>query len=468
MTKIFSGILLFMSTLFALGQNDTAYINVFGDNFYNEIIRIEPFKSTNFIGIGNESNNENTSNIFVITLDSNLNPIKKYSIGTEFIERAQDFIVLPDNKVYIGGITNAWGNGNYDSYFAILDSNFNLIDEYTVGHENWDNTISVHQLSDFSLFGISNSLDNQQNKLLILSTYFNSSSISFDTIILNSSITINDCIVDSNNNIFCAGHCIENNQKNYYLVAYDSEGNFLWEDCSGSNEDESLNQIVIIDKTVYSVGYSYELLNYNKDYLLVSYNLDGTKNFKTIPNYYIEDDDEAFFISKTKKGLGILAGTKSIGNSPGLFDLQFIETNMQGSLIDGYNYGWNREEIPCNFLVSEKGFYLIGNTNSIGNGYEDFFVIEIDSNYSKGYLNVEYISINNIETDFILNIGENNEIVRSYNEILEVRIFSLNGKLIYLGKVQFGNYSNIPSGVYIIQYIYPDNVISKKIFIYEN
>lgn len=447
------------------GQNDTAFSKVFGSENDETICRIEKYQN-GFIAVGTTQTTGKESDIFVELFDSLFNPINKVEIGTSYIEKADDFIIDDNGNIFICGITNAWGVGSYDAYLFKLNTSLILEWEYTFGSEGWDYPIGMAIGNGGQNFICVEKNEIDGKKIIDFISFYEDGFIDpiFSDTVTNTN-SYNHFLLDNGYNFILSGSCISSNlEENALVVSYSSNGILNWENCLQENKDQSINHMILDNNHLYGVGYTYELDNGNKDYYMVELDLNGNLIKKSIPNYYPNDDEEAFFIMSTSNGFGIIAGTESIGQSPGKNDFQFIEVTSSGTLIDGYNYGWDETDTPTNFMKDSSGFLLFGNTNSIGNGYGDFVVIDINKTYSKPHLVYEKINslssqiISNVETD---SPNNNNE------EFDNLNIYDITGRLIFTGKKLPTNYKLPKNQVLILVFSNQNFTTTKKLVIEE-
>lgn len=414
------------------GQNDTAYSKVFGTERDENICRVERYKS-GFIAVGTVQTQTKETDIFIELIDSNFTPIEKIEIGTPYIETANDFFIDIDGNIFICGQTNAWGKGSYDAYLIMVDSSLSLKWEHTFGSEGWDFSIGLAKgINGQNFICIEKNEVDGKRIIDFVAFYENGTTDLIFSDTISNNINLNCFLTDNAYNFIVGGNCIDSSGfENAFVASYSASNSINWQTCLMESEDQSINHLILENNHFFGVGYTYELGNGNKEYYMVEIDLNGNLIKKSIPNYYPNDDEEAFFIAKTAKGFGIIAGTKSIGESPGKNDFQFIEVTASGTLIDGYNYGWREIDTPTNFIIDSTGFLLIGNTNSIGHGYGDYVIIDVNEAYSKPHLVFDKVnssfaqSITNI--DEIKTMGEN-------QEILGVKVYDVTGRLILSNK----------------------------------
>jgi hypothetical protein len=165
------------------------------------------------------------------------------------------------------------------------------------------------------------------------------------------------------------------------LVKTDKFGNMEWVQTYGKNEiaHDSANSVIETSDGGYAIAGSRrsgERIGYN-DFVLVK--TDAYGNMEWDRTYGGTDGDGASAIVETSDGGYALAGvTLSFG--AGDRDVWLIKTDTNGNMQWNKTYGGTGTEEASSLVeTSDGGFAIAGNTDSLGAGESDFWLIKTDS-----------------------------------------------------------------------------------------
>ncbi|HEC78464.1 MAG TPA: hypothetical protein ENI34_04890 [candidate division WOR-3 bacterium] len=164
-----------------------------------------------------------------------------------------------------------------------------------------------------------------------------------------------------------------------YLVKTDASGNVQWEKTYGGQYEEmGWSVIPTIDGGYMIAGYTYSFGNGNGDmYLIRTDSLGDTLWTRT---YGGDSTDLAFSLIAASDKEFVLAGQTCTWGA-GYNDVYIVKVDSMGNLIWQKTYGGPARESAYSIQPTYDGGYLIaGYTTSFGSGGEDAYVIRTDSN----------------------------------------------------------------------------------------
>ena len=173
-----------------------------------------------------------------------------------------------------------------------------------------------------------------------------------------------------------------------WLIALDSNGDFLWHKFYGTTEiEKAYDAIMTPQGDIFIVGFTSR--NYSKSYQLYFLGLDSLGQVIGSGVYGGKDWDFGYSICQTSDSTFALAGeTFSYGEGQG--DAYLLEVNRRGDTLWSKTYGgpdedraWSVKQMPDSSLI------LAGGSKSYGNGSFDFYALRLnrmgDTLWSKSY-----------------------------------------------------------------------------------
>lgn len=329
-----------------------------------------------------------SSDVYVIKLDSL--GIKQWSnvYGGTNIDWGYGVVQTYDSTYVICGYTNSFGAGGYDAYLLKIDAIGNVIWEKTFGGTDWDFGYSIQLTSDSGLIiaGETYSFGSGNNDAYLVKTDSNGNllwSKSFggpDKDYAKSAKQTYDggFIIAGGTESFGAG------MENVYLIRTDSQGDTVWVKTFGGDSVDYANSVAQTpsDSGFIVVGASYSYNNGNSDYYFFKTDSSGAEMWSQTINSFSKDDYEADVIPMANGQYAILGSSKSIGSTLG-YDFQFMITDSYGWVIIGLGgiYGsFNNNELAASFdVTNDNGFVICGSTDGFGYGFNDIFVVKLDS-----------------------------------------------------------------------------------------
>ncbi len=356
-----------------------------------------------------------------VQITINLHITFKKAFGGTSSDYGYSAVELSDDKGYvITGNTASFGAGSADLYLVKTDRSGNKVWEKTFGGELYERGTSILENTDGSLIitgfnwsvglgfsaGVYLVKTDGDGNLLWENTYGTYHSVGFSLAKTS----------DGGYIVIGWEHRTPLTGDDVYLVKIDSEGNLLWENNFGGNEDDRGYSVCETSDGGYIVTGQTESSGAGlHDIYLVKTDINGNMLWeKTIGSEYIE---KSYSVTEALDGGFVITGEVG-SSSSGLYDVYLIKTDNSGNLLWENTYGRGAGESVCetsdggfvitgesyilktdnqgvlvwvkglgmgngnNYSVSEtsdKGFVITGFTESFGAGSRDVSLIKTDS-----------------------------------------------------------------------------------------
>ncbi len=479
--KLFFHITVFFASSFAcvtgLAQ-DTVFIKSYGNIGYNYGEKIIAVGTNGYIILGNKTGFSGNTDIYLLRVDFSGNYVWDKAIGTSDIESARDIIRTSDGAFVIAGFKNIPANNNdYDILLLKTDTSGNVLWEKTYGGSNWDFGYSVVETPDsgFIVAGETFSFGNGNNDVFILKTDKNGDSLSAAYYGGPGSEVANDIIHANGGNYLVSGYTNGFGHGNFdvYLMKINQNLDTIWTKAIG----DTLNDISYcsVEATDYGFVFSGLTENYNalkNDGLVLKVDSSGTQLWAKA--YGGPDNDQFNGIDTSSSGGFILAGyTQSYGYAPSKDYYMFV-ADQNGGFINSTTYGGEREDYANSCIATvDKGFAIIGSTESMGLGLSNMLLVKTDSFANSNPLTYEHITdiaelgksrINifpNPSSNIVNIVNPNTDQhiqICLTNELGEVLLmFQCNEKHLQI------DLENYPAGLYLLSVISQKNMSTYKI-----
>ncbi len=326
----------------------------------------------------NLSGNQNSESINVIVNNG------QKTFGGSGNDYARSVKQTTDGGYIVAGSTASFGAGGYDVYILKLDSNENLVWQKTFGGNGNDEAYSIQQTTDggYIVAGDTSSFGNGGYDVYILKLNSNGTLIwqktfggnSFDEAYSIQQTTDGGYIVAGYTHSFGAFY------GDAYVLKLNSDGSLAWQKTFDRNGDDWANSVQeTIDGGYIVAGCTYPFKDF--DVYILKLNSDGSLAWQET---FVGDvgNDEAYSIQQTTDGGYIVAGyTHSFG--AGCYDAYILKLNSDGSLAWQNAYGGSGYDYACSIQQTTDGGYIVaGHTGSFGAGYEDVYVLKLNSDGS--------------------------------------------------------------------------------------
>jgi len=282
-----------------------------------------------------------------------------------------------DNNIYLVGYTVIFGHG-LDVFIVKFDAE---------GNELWNRTWGGSEIDTCY------DIDVDSTNHLYLVGYTTSFGFGGDTFIIKYDTDGNQLwnqtwggskkevayglIIDNYNDIYVTGstNSFGESDLDAFLLKYNSSAYLIWnETWGGLNDDESFSITCDINNNIYITGStkSYSINN-NSDLMIVKYNTSGHQIWNQIWGGNNDDYGQGIFFKNNK--CYITGGTKSFG--AGNSDVFLVIYDDYGNQLSNWTWGGGNCESGSKITVdNENNTYIVGSTNSLGNGSFDIILIK--------------------------------------------------------------------------------------------
>ncbi len=443
--------------LAVFGQNDTAYYSYFGGDKSDQLISVIDNQNGTFSLLGYTSSIGNGStDIIVFDIDTNLNLVNQFSVGTPYIEKASGFVKV-SNNYFISGLTNGWGNGQYEGYLLKTDTIGTILFEKTFGGESWDELLNIVYFNGFiSILSYETIKDTSKYLLYAIDTLGNNISKQ----VLPSDDIIYSSLFSNGDTIFLAGSKIVNGKQDAYLVSFQIINNNFKEVFSKTYDFDQNQKIVkgkVIGNEIFLMGESnFISTNDNYDVYLASYSVtDGAFNWSSHYGSSTIGNDYSTDIYKYNNQLYLCGTTNSYGQ--GQNDFYPLILSETGSFIDGTTFGNERDEWANSIIKTPSWLFIFGTSEDDGISYEDILVLKTKRFIPfppRKYSKTDFLSQN------VVNHIAENKIIKT-PQFDEVKVYNLLGQEIYRGS-DFSKLYTEKEQLLIVNFFFKNQFIESK------
>lgn len=315
-----------------------------------------------------------------------------YYFGGSDNDMGYSICLTPDSNYAIAGTTRSQGVGSNDLYFLIVGKNGEILQEKTYGLEHPDYFRKILPVpGGYAIVGDMWFDVPRRRDIYLMFTNENGDSLSGKFFGTNKRDNGFDIIESDGNGFLILGHSRKVNPKgDILLIKTDQNGNEIWEKSYwGENNNYGLQIVRSHDNSGYVFAGSKngffddlytEFRTHDADFLLTKIDNNGETVWGK--NYGGEDHDLAYSVcAANDNGYYVLGSSQSYGN--GSFDMLLIKTDGGGNKQWQKSFGGKSFEDGKSMSVSEDGnIYLLGSSNTgnkKGNIDMDVFVVKTDS-----------------------------------------------------------------------------------------
>lgn len=325
-----------------------------------------------------------SSDMFVKKVDASGNEIWSTVFGGQNREFGNSITIL-NNFIYASGITTSSGNGKKDYYLAKLDMDGSLVWTKTYGGNDNDICRKIISTSSGELImcGETFSSGEGEDDLLLVKVDENGNQLVYKDYGYVESEMAFDVIETSDGNLLvtgASGHFSD--KRDLWLIKMDQDGNLIWDKNYGINDDNDWGfKVLEYGSNYYVCGKSDKHGNDFYTAAITKTDLDG--NFIYMNKYgenKLYEFGEAFAIHDSLITIAGIQKSYELSN-----EMFVITTSLDGeveeeelrSSIQLSNAG---SDWVNSLLITKDGNYVIaGQTNSLGNGAFDIFLIKLSS-----------------------------------------------------------------------------------------
>ncbi len=268
-------------------------------------------------------------------------------------------ICLANNQLYILANSDGFGDPNGDLYLFSIDEEGNTIVSETYGSAFKEEADDILFSSDgnLMLLGRTKNTTNNKNDILLIKC-------SLDGIIIwekqfggAEDDFANNIIELNNGNFLITGATTSYGEgsSDIYLLWIDENGNSIKEVLHGDVDQDGGTQSIELDNSdIMLYGYTWNYGAVSRDYFLLKMNAQGDSIWSK--RFGGEDYEESQAFSETNDGHFILNG-HSASTDP-IHDMYGVKVNQQGNLVWDKNMGGALHDGGMAFLINKRGNYV--------------------------------------------------------------------------------------------------------------
>lgn len=286
-----------------------------------------------------------------------------------------------DNGYIIAGSTSSFGNGLLDPWLIKTNSQGDTLWTKTYGGIEGDFFKTASQTDDggYIAIGTTLSFGSGLQDFYLVKTNASGDSLWTKTYGGVSADFGDDVAQTSDGGFIVFGYTASygSGGDDFYIVKTNSLGDTLWTKTYGGNNNETGRRVIETSDGGYLLTGSTESFGSGQsDYFLVKTNSSGDTLWTRA--YGGAGNEFGFFSKETSDGGFITIGnSESFGSGSG--DIYLIRTNSAGDTLWTKTFGGTNNEVGKELdITNDNGFILIGNTESLGNGAQDIYLIKLD------------------------------------------------------------------------------------------
>ena len=320
--------------------------------------------------------------VFGVTHITDPNIVWTKTYGTANIEVGFSIHQTNDDGFIIVGETKLSESQNWDIYLIKTDGEGNVIWTKTYGDENDDFGRSVIQTPDggYVIGGFTKSYMTGSVSIYLIRTYANGDTIWTRTYGGKSiGYICYDLLLTLDSSYIIAGTIFENDNEDIYVMKTDSTGEIIWTRTYGGTDQDWCWEIQQTTDNGYAIiGTTSSFGVGNCDvWLLKTDSLGDTLWTKT---YGGTSWDNGLSVDQTDNDGYIITGQTNSFCTGGS-DVWLIKTDCYGDTLWTKNHGGTGSDAGYSVLqTQDEGYIIVGNTDSLGLGSHDIYVIKTNAN----------------------------------------------------------------------------------------
>ncbi len=227
-----------------------------------------------------------------------------------------------------------------------------------------------------------------------------------------------------------------------WLIALDSNGDFLWHKFYGTPEIEKATDAIMTPQgDIFIVGSTSQY--YSKSYQVYFLGLDPYGQIIASESYGGKDWDFAYGICQTSDSTFAIVG-ETYSKGAGQSDVYLLHVNRQGDTLWTKTYGGLMEDRGSSVkLMPDQGLIVTGTTKSFGNGSFDFYLLRLNPQGDTLWTNVlnhitdaELLDVLIKPDTSIVTCGYRKDTMDTYRDF-DLKEYSQEGNLVWDHYVEF-------------------------------
>ncbi len=290
----------------------------------------------------------------------------------------------------LAGSTRSYGSGSNDFYLLILDTGGSVLHEKVYGWEHHDIFRKVIPVDNGYML-VGDAWDWGPGGLDIYTLNVDYSGNSLKGNLYGTSTRENgfDILPADDNGYLILGHSrLKNPKGDVYLIKTDHDGTQLWEQSywdEGNDygfqiikSNQNDGYLIVGSKNGFFDDVHADFQTHDADILLIKIDKDGNQIWKK--TFGSDEHDFGYSLSSAPGGGYYLLGSSQSGGN-GSFDMALIHTDDDGNELWTKYFGGASYEYGKSLAVTDSGYiYLLGSTKSFGTeGSVDIYLVKTDS-----------------------------------------------------------------------------------------
>ncbi len=425
MRSLFSLILwLFIGVCINLSYSqDTIDVYTFGDGYYNKGHAIDLSMDNGFI-IGGSSFNvqNNSSDFYVIKLDSTLDKQWSYVYGSDHLDVLTDVKELPNQNILILGYTNTNLSSGYDITLLCLSASGHFLWQKVYSRPDWDFAYKIIELPNQEMVLIGETYSNTQGNSDAYLLYVNQNGDSLTSRLFGTQrfeMFSDATLLSDSSLVLCGASYLSDSISDIYLVCQTQSGTTLYEKtlsgspfASAQGIDTDQNDHLYLSGT--SNGHNQRM---DKDIFTLKLSALADTIFDKVyaasyDTSLIENKDDfghQIFVRSNQEVLNV-GVTTTYGFGIDRIAFSLTDTMGQDLLAQSPDLDYSIQDI----VEKDSILYMVGSTQLIGNGQDDVLLITIQNIQNTYELNTHVLADTAIVSDQLKPVKENTASIQLY------------------------------------------------------